>query len=56
MQKKKRKIKINYKKLFSYTFIFLICLYILICSICYSAKVNKYIKNINIPEKEIIVK
>lgn len=56
MQKKKKKIRINYKKLFTCIFMFLICLYILICSICYSAKTTKYIKNINIQEKEIIVK
>ena len=56
MQKKKKKIRINYKKLFSYIFIFLICLYLLICSICYSAKVMQHIKKIDIPEKTIIVK
>lgn len=56
MQKKKRKIKINYKKLFSCIFMLLITIYFLACSISYSIKITNKAKQYQPKEKIIIVK
>ena len=56
MKRKKRKVKINWKKLFEYLSSVILITYFLICCIAYTIKTDKQIKNYMPEEATIILK